>query len=264
HYRFYLAFDSLFTTGLDSQYTGTNELLWDDLSDDQTYWWRVKAFDTHGNGTFSNQKRHFFTYVCELPSLFALLQPTDSSQLPFEETSFCWQAVSDPDPGDAVTYTLYLASNDTSFTFDMDSDTCLTIDADTLVFTEGAVVEWWVEAHTGCPDTTMECVSRFHFYPPSAVSGKDALLPTEFALHQNWPNPFNPTTAIRYDVKQTCPVWMKVFDILGREVATLVQGTVQAGSYTITWNALQLPSGVYLCRMQAQDFVQTRKLVLVK
>ena len=263
-YRFYLAFDSLFTTGLDSHYASTNELLWDSLTDDQTYWWRVKAFDTHGNGTFSNQTRHFITYYCELPPAFTLLEPADSLQLPFEEVNFCWQSAHDPDPGDTVTYTLYLALNDTSYSYEMGADTCLAIDADTLNFTEGSVVEWWVEARTTCPDSTIECASRFHFYPPSAVPGNDALLPTEFALHQNWPNPFNPTTMIRYDVKQTGLVSVTVFDILGREVAVLIQGTVQAGSYTVTWNASKLPSGVYFCQMQTLDFMQTRKLVLVK
>jgi len=78
------------------------------------------------------------------------------------------------------------------------------------------------------------------------------------------PNPFNPTTTIRYDVKETGLVSLKVFDLLGREVATLVYGTISAGSYSIDWDAGDLPSGVYLCRMEAQDFMQTRKVVLLK
>jgi hypothetical protein len=91
-----------------------------------------------------------------------------------------------------------------------------------------------------------------------------AAVPTEFALHAPYPNPFNPITSIRYDVKETGLVSVKVFDLLGREVATLVHATVPAGSHSIEWNAGDLPSGVYLCRMEAQDFMQTRKVVLLK
>ena len=98
----------------------------------------------------------------------------------------------------------------------------------------------------------------------SAISSEDVLLPTEYALYQNYPNPFNPMTVIRYDVKQTGLVSVKIFDILGREVATLVSEIVPAGSYTVTWDASNLPSGIYLYRMEASGFEQTRKLVLVK
>ncbi|MFH1011094.1 MAG: S8 family serine peptidase [bacterium] len=89
-------------------------------------------------------------------------------------------------------------------------------------------------------------------------------VPLEFALHPNWPNPFNPKTTIRYDVKETGLVTLKVFDLLGREVATLVKDEIPAGSQVVIWDAMELPSGIYLCRMEAQGFAQTRKLLLVK
>ena len=88
--------------------------------------------------------------------------------------------------------------------------------------------------------------------------------PTDYALSPSWPNPFNPMTMIRYDVRKTGHVSLRVFDLLGREVATLVQGTIPAGSYTIAWDAADFPSGIYFCRMEAADFVQTRKMLLVK
>jgi len=71
-------------------------------------------------------------------------------------------------------------------------------------------------------------------------------------------------TTIRYDVKETGIVSLKVFDLLGREVATLVNGKILAGSHTIVWDAAGLPSGMYLCRMEAERFVGTRKMVLLK
>jgi hypothetical protein len=88
--------------------------------------------------------------------------------------------------------------------------------------------------------------------------------PTDYALYASYPNPFNPVTTIRYDVRKTGPVSLRIFDLLGREVATLVQGTIPAGSYIASWNAADLPSGIYFCRMEAANFVQTRKMLLVK
>ncbi|MBU1936174.1 T9SS type A sorting domain-containing protein [bacterium] len=104
--------------------------------------------------------------------------------------------------------------------------------------------------------TQVQFVHVPHFSPSAP--------PENFALHQNYPNPFNPTTTIRYDVKQTGLVSVKVFDILGREVAVLVSGTVSAGFHKVTWDAAGLPSGLYLCRMEASGFEHTMKLVLLK
>jgi hypothetical protein len=83
-------------------------------------------------------------------------------------------------------------------------------------------------------------------------------------LDQNFPNPFNPETQIRYSVKESQLVQLKVFDILGKEVATLVNEVKPAGAYNITWNASSFPSGVYFYRIQAGSFVSTKKMILLK
>lgn len=89
-------------------------------------------------------------------------------------------------------------------------------------------------------------------------------LPTRYALEANYPNPFNPTTSIRFQVPQTGNVTLKVFNIQGQEVATLFDGNMAAGAKTVTFDGRNLASGVYLYQMQAGDFVQTRKMLLVK
>lgn len=89
-------------------------------------------------------------------------------------------------------------------------------------------------------------------------------IPTEFSLNQNYPNPFNPTTEIRYQLAENSEVKLQVFDMLGRNVETLVNGRKSAGSYTVTFNAQSLPSGMYIYRIEARNFSQTRKLMLVK
>ncbi len=88
--------------------------------------------------------------------------------------------------------------------------------------------------------------------------------PDEFWLYNNYPNPFNPSTTIEFDLPKRSEVSLKVFNILGEEVATLVSDRLSAGSYSYEWDALNLASGVYLYRLQAGDYVETRKMVLMR
>jgi len=92
----------------------------------------------------------------------------------------------------------------------------------------------------------------------------DAGLPKVFALEQNYPNPFNPTTVISYQLPVASEVSLKVYDVLGREVMTLVNGRQEAGAYNFTLNAASLSSGVYFYRLQSGNFVSTKKMMLVK
>jgi len=88
--------------------------------------------------------------------------------------------------------------------------------------------------------------------------------PLTFSLRQNFPNPFNPTTKISYEIPKVINVRLTVFDILGREVQTLVNESKQPGKYQAVFNATNLASGVYLYRLQAGNFVETRKLLLLR
>lgn len=85
-----------------------------------------------------------------------------------------------------------------------------------------------------------------------------------FELQQNYPNPFNPVTHVQFAIAERQSVILKVYDLLGREVTTLVDATMNPGRYTAQWNAGGLASGVYFCRLQAGQFVETRKLLLSK
>jgi formylglycine-generating enzyme len=92
----------------------------------------------------------------------------------------------------------------------------------------------------------------------------DRVIPLTFSLDQNYPNPFNPSTTIRYAVPVRSHVTLTIFNTIGQQVATLVQGEQEAGYHEVRFEASGLASGVYLYRMQAGDFVQTRKLVLLQ
>jgi hypothetical protein len=85
-----------------------------------------------------------------------------------------------------------------------------------------------------------------------------------FRLRYNYPNPFNPSTTIEFDLPKTSEVSLKVYNILGEEVATLVSDRLSTGSYSYDWDASSLASGVYLYRLQAADYVETRKMVLMR
>ncbi len=93
---------------------------------------------------------------------------------------------------------------------------------------------------------------------------KDLKIPQNITLYQNYPNPFNPSTQIIYSLPKATNVTLKVYDILGREIALLVNERKQPGEYKVTWNAKGLPSGVYFSRIVAGDFIETKKMAVVK
>ena len=97
----------------------------------------------------------------------------------------------------------------------------------------------------------------------------DDVSPKVFALHQNYPNPFNSITSFRYELPEKSHVTIEIYDMLGREVRTLVNTTQDAGFNSVIWNATNdygkpVSAGVYLYQIQAGEFVQTRKMVLLK
>ena len=92
----------------------------------------------------------------------------------------------------------------------------------------------------------------------------DPELPPVVTLSQNYPNPFNPSTMISFDLPKKSFVSLKAFDVLGREAASILSEEMSAGSYTRQWNANGLPSGFYFCRLQADNLIDTKILILLK
>ena len=98
---------------------------------------------------------------------------------------------------------------------------------------------------------------------PLSLSG-EIVIPTGFVLHQNYPNPFNPTTTIEFSIPQTDFITVKVYNIAGHEITTLINDELSIGNHSIQWNASHQPSGVYFVQIESSSFVQTRKMVLLK
>ncbi|MBD3337563.1 MAG: T9SS type A sorting domain-containing protein, partial [Candidatus Lokiarchaeota archaeon] len=102
---------------------------------------------------------------------------------------------------------------------------------------------------------------------PTNIDGQNddlAALPDEFKLFNNYPNPFNPETKIRYDLPQSARVTLNVYDIIGRRVKTLINDTQTAGSHEVLFDASDLVSGVYLFSLEAGDYKEVRKMILLK
>jgi plastocyanin len=91
-----------------------------------------------------------------------------------------------------------------------------------------------------------------------------SMQPDAFRLRQNFPNPFNPSTTISFDIPSPTHVSIKVYNLIGEMIATIADENMSAGSYSMVWNAASIPSGVYFYRLNAGQFTQTRKLMVLK
>jgi hypothetical protein len=96
------------------------------------------------------------------------------------------------------------------------------------------------------------------------INNEGGEIPAEYELQQNYPNPFNPTTNIKFILPNAEMVKLRIFDILGNEVTALVDGFKQAGVYTVTFDASKYATGLYFYTIEAGDFRQTKKMLLVK
>ena len=99
---------------------------------------------------------------------------------------------------------------------------------------------------------------------PVIIKDCNSIIPNIFSLSQNYPNPFNPSTTIKFQIKDSRFVTLKVYDILGKEIATLVNEKLKAGEYETTFDGSAFPSGVYFCKLQAGVYSETKKMLMIK
>ncbi len=126
--------------------------------------------------------------------------------------------------------------------------------------TSNKIYPFWFDNKTG----TMQAWTCAIDFSVTGVGNNNNNVPDNYSLKQNYPNPFNPNTNIKFDVPKAGHVKLTVFDMLGNQVELLVNNEMQAGSYSSDFHANNLASGVYFYRLEAGDFVQTKKMMLTK
>ena len=194
-----------------------------------------------------------------VPSLAKLLQPQNKAINQPVKIDFRWNP-----SARAVTYTLQL-SDSLTFGNILFEDSTVTENHYTIDSLENNKDYYWrVNAKNSMGTCSWSEIWSFTTTKSSSAEGDNNLIPSLFSLGQNFPNPFNLSTTISFDLPVKSFVSLKIFDLAGSEVATLVSEELMGGSYAMHWNAEDMPGGIYFYRMQTSSFRETRKLVLIR
>ena len=253
-------------------------------------WFGVTDIEVHvTDGELSDTTSFELTInsVNDAPEVFGLISPPDSSVIAITPQDIAenatlmisWEESSDID-GDDLNYgfALYngaygpdaVAIVDTTL-----SETMIQVPYENiaqLIVSLGETYisgDWTVFTTDGVDTTMSDHVWHITLDASGLLSIDGQMLPEEFALHQNYPNPFNPTTAIRYDLPESGEVSIMIYDIMGREIRSLVSGHQDAGFRIVNWDATNdygqaISAGMYIYVIQAGDFRMTKKMVLLK
>ena len=105
-----------------------------------------------------------------------------------------------------------------------------------------------------------------HAISPMTVDVRERLsgIPSEFSLEHNYPNPFNPSTTIQFSITRSASTQLTIYDLLGREVATLVNEAMAPGTYKVRWDANAVASGIYFYRLRSGEYTETKRMLLLK
>ncbi len=241
-----------------------------DLTDETTYWWKVKAVDTNTSGRWSEGTFHFITYYPEPPEEFSLIYPEDGDTGISPLPNLIWHRAYDPDTGDRITYSLiYSIHNDFS-----DSVLIPELEDTNYTFTDSLEPEtdyYWKVLAKDRFDLITQCAATYHFTTRKSgvISITSPELPKAYSLYQNYPNPFNPATQIRYALPKSCWVTLSIYNILGERIATLINAHQEPAYYQVIWDGKDglgrdVGSGVYFYHLQAGDFVAVRRMLLIR
>lgn len=135
--------------------------------------------------------------------------------------------------------------------------------ADTIVG-PGTFYCYRVYAYTDSTRSAYSNTASDTTFKPVGILNISGIIPKEYKLYQNYPNPFNPVTSINFDLPKSSSVTIKVYNIIGKEVALLVNGVYPAGKYNLKWNAEQFSSGIYFYKIESDGFTQVKRMALVK
>ena len=194
-----------------------------------------------------------------IPFTPMLLSPLDHAENISVDTFLVWKA-----SAGTISYSLQVAEDPTF--------TNLVIDQPTIGDTSFPVSSlqylttyfWRVSATNDNGSSDWSEVWQFTTGQETAIKQWDAVTPLDYHLYQNFPNPFNPSTTIRFSIPELTRVSLKVFDLLGREIFTLINRVMQPGEHYVLFESNELPNGAYIYRLNAGQFVGQRKMIVVK
>ncbi|MBI5402889.1 MAG: T9SS type A sorting domain-containing protein [Ignavibacteriae bacterium] len=222
------------------------------------YYWRVNATGTGGTSDWSNT--FLFSTSPPLPYSPILIYPQNGSTNVPLNLMLSWYH------GSGATSFRVQVSQSTSFTTRV-IDSVLS--GMQLVVNPGVLnqmtVYYWRVLGQNCGGSGPWSVTwSFVTGSVTSVQQYSEKIPAEYKLHNNYPNPFNPVTKIKFDLPENSEVTITIFDAAGRSTEKLLNGNLNAGMYEIIWNAGKYSSGVYFCRFTAGNFTAIKKLVLTK
>jgi len=238
------------------------------LADDNLqYFWSVITMDANGGIAHSEEKTFWVDFMPEVPAFFALLGPDSASAGNGTRPELTWAEAIDPDPFDAVYYQVIVATDSLleeivhesvshveSFVpeFDLQNDTryywqITAIDEDSLI----------TNSNIWTFDVGYVAIDQY------------AQVPTEFMLDQNFPNPFNPSTTIRYGLPEESNVSLVIYDVRGQVVQTIASDHQSAGWHNVVWNGQTaegktISTGIYFARLVAGEYSQVIKMLYLK
>jgi len=220
------------------------------------YFWRVAGVDEEGNFTFS--AANHFTTIVAAPGAVALVAPMNGASGLSAKVSFSWQAVAR-----AETYQIQV-SKDAGFATTVIDEAGLTATsyAPADPFEYSTTYYWRVRGANEGGTGAWSNVRSFSTGVGTAT--EDEEIPAAFALHGNYPNPFNPSTQIAVDLPEAISMRLVVYDVTGHEVMVLASGQMPAGHHMFTVDGSNLASGMYLYRIESAKFTQTRQMMLLK
>jgi uncharacterized lipoprotein YddW (UPF0748 family) len=219
------------------------------------YYWRVLAGNQGASGMYSNP----WSFKTGWPIAPTLVSPASGQRNLTRTPTFVWRK------GSATSFRIRVTEvSHTPNVVVMDQSVSDTTFLSTVILTAGTNYSWIVSASNAYGTSDWSTEARFQTGQDITVAERDGAIPNVFDLNQNYPNPFNPSTTIRFAVPLSGPVSLRVYDMLGREIAVLVDGSLTPGYYSARFDAHTLSSGIYFYRLVASGFVETRKMQLIK
>lgn len=220
-----------------------------------TYFWKVLAANQGATGAYSNP----WSFKTGWPIAPTLAYPPSGLRNVTRTPTFVWRK------GSATSYRIRVTNvSQTPNVVAMDETTIDTTFLSTAILAAATNYSWIVSASNAYGSSDWSTEARFQTGQDITLAERDGTIPNAFDLNQNYPNPFNPSTTIRFAVAQSGPVSLRVYDLLGREVAVLVDGPLTPGYYAAQFDGHNLSSGIYFYRLVASGFVETRKMQLIK